>query len=125
MTKTTLKEKSMKRESLVIKEASNRQHQNQGRPNHTHNPPNNFPQHQTHQKGGCTRLFKEQMHIYVTFVQKGACICGFWPKTCMYTRLLAKNPCMYATVGQKPMYTEKTVVKSRPRVKPIKGSVNG
>ena len=59
MTKTTFKEKSMKRWSLVTKEASNKQHQTQGRPNHTHNPPSNFPQHQTHQKGGCTLLFKK------------------------------------------------------------------
>ena len=41
------------------------------------------------------------------------------------TRLLAKNPHVYMDFGQKPVYTEKTVVKSRPRVKPIKGSVNG
>ena len=94
MSKTTFKEKSMKKRSLVIKEASNRQHQIQGRNNHTHNPPKNFPQHQTHQKGGCTRLFKEQLRMYSTF-------------------------------GQKFTYTEKAVVKSRPRVKPIKGSVNG
>ena len=118
MTKTTFKEKSMKKQSLVIKEASNIQHQTQGRPN-------NFPQHQTYQKGGCTQLFKEQLHIYVNFCQKLACICGFWPKTCMYTRLLAKNPLMYVTFGQKPAYTKKEVAKSRPRVKPIKGSVNG
>ena len=91
----------MKRWSLVIKEASNRQHQTQGRPNHTHNPPKNFPQHQTHQKGGCTRLFKEQMRIDATFGQKVACIHGFCPKpTCIRdfwrkirvcTRLLDKN----------------------------------
>ena len=84
MTKTNFKEKSMKIRSLVTKEASNRQHQTQGRPNHTHNPPNNFPQHQTHQKGGCMRLFKEQMRIYATFGQKAACIHGFWPKTYIY-----------------------------------------
>ena len=30
---------------------------------------------------------------------------------------------MYTTFGQKPAYTEKTVVKSKPRVKLIKGSV--
>ena len=125
MTKTTFKEKSMKRRPLVIKEASNRQHQTQGRPNHTHNPPSNFPQHQTHQKGGCMRLFKEQLRIYATFGQKTACIRGFWPKTYVYTRLLAKNPRMYTYFGQKPAYTKKTVVKSMPRVKPIKGSVNG
>ena len=77
MTKTTFKEKSMKRWSLVIKEASNRQHQTQGRPNHTHNPPNNFPQHQTHQKGGSMRLFKEQLRMYVTFGQKSMYVCGF------------------------------------------------
>ena len=41
----------MKKQSLVTKEASNKQHQTQGRPNHTHNPPNNFPQHQTHHVG--------------------------------------------------------------------------
>ena len=115
----------MKKQSLVIKEVSNRQHQTQGRPNHTHNPPNNFPQHQTHQKGGCTWLFKEQLRIYMTFGQKSACIRGFWPKTCVYTWLLAKNPCMYATFGQKPKYTEKTLLKIKPRVKPIKGSVVG
>ena len=84
MTKTTFKEKSMKKRSLVTKEASNRQHQTQGRPNHTHNPPSNFPQHQTHQKGGCTRLFKEHLCIYVTFVQKLAYVRDFWPKTCVY-----------------------------------------
>ena len=84
MTKTTFKEKSMKIRSLVIKEASNRQHQNQGRPNHTHNPANNFPQHQNHQKGGCMRLFKAQLHIYVTFGQKDACIRVFWPKIYLF-----------------------------------------
>ena len=72
MTKTTFKEKSMKKWSLVTKEASNRQHQTQGRPNHTHNPPNNFPQHQTHQKGGCTQLYKEQLRMYTTLGQKPA-----------------------------------------------------
>ena len=115
----------MKKRSLVTKEASNRQLQTQGRPNHTHNPLSNFPQHQTHQKGGCTQLFKEQLHIYATFGQKPQCICGFWAKTYVYTQLLAKNPRMYATFGQKPVYIEKALVKSRPRVKPIKGSVNG
>ena len=52
----------------------------------------------------------------------------------MYMWILAKNLRVYATFGQKsvyvtfgqkPVYTKKTVVKSRPRVKPIKGSVNG
>ena len=125
MTKTTFKEKSMKKQSLVTKEASNRQPHTQRIPNHTHNPPNNFPQHQTNQKGGCMRLFKEQLRIYANFGQKDACIHGFWPKTCVYTRILAKNMRMYANFGQKPAYTEKTVVKIRPRVKPINGSVNG
>ena len=83
----------MKKWSLVTKEASNKQHHNPGRPNHTHNPPRNFPQHQNQPKGRM-RLFKEQF-------------------------------CMYATFGQKPTYTGKTVVKSRLRVKPINGSVNG
>ena len=115
----------MKKWSLVTKEASNRQHQTQGKPNHTHNPPNNFPQHQTHQKGGCTRLFKEQLRIYATFGQKPECIRGFWPKNYMYMKLLTKKTHMYLTFGQKPMYTEKAVVKSRPQVKQIKGSVNG
>ena len=45
--------------------------------------------------------------------------------SCVCTGLLAKNPPMYVTFGQKPMYTKKAVVKIRPRVKPIKGSVNG
>ena len=106
---------------MVMKEAINRQHQNPRRPNHTHNPPSNFPQHQTHQKGGCTRLFKEQLRMYMTFGQKDACICRFWPKTCMYTQLLAKNLGVYVTFGQKPAYIEKAVVKRRPRVKPIMG----
>ena len=125
MSKTTLKEKSMKKRSLVTKEASNRQHQTQGRPNHTQKPPNNFPQHQNHQKGGCMRLFKEQLRIYVTFGQNNACIHGFWQKTCMYMKILAKTLRVYATFGQKSVYTETAVVKGRPRVKPIKGSVNG
>ena len=51
MTRTTFKEKSMKKQSLVMKEAVNRHHQNPGRPSHTHNPPNNFPKHQTLPKG--------------------------------------------------------------------------
>ena len=51
MTETNFKEKSMKKQYLVTKEASNRPDQNPGRPNHTHNPPNNFPQHQTQPKG--------------------------------------------------------------------------
>ena len=59
MTRTNFKEKSMKKQSLVTKEAINRQHQYPRIPNHTHNPPNNFPQHQNHQKGGCMQLFKE------------------------------------------------------------------
>ena len=104
----------MKKRYLVTKEASNRQHWTQGRPNHTHNPPNNFPQHQTHQKGGCMRMYKEQLRMYANFGQKPECIRGFWPKTFVYTQLLAKNPCMYATFGQKPAYTEKEVVKGRP-----------
>ena len=70
-------------------------------------------------------MFKEHLRIYVTFGQKAACIRGFWPKTCVYTLLLAKNPYRYTTFGQKPAYTKKTVVKSRARVKQIKGSVNG
>ena len=74
----------MKKWSPVTKEASKRQHQNPRRPNHTQTPPNNFPQHQTHQKGGCTRLYKEQLRMYATFGQKPEFIHGFWPKTCMY-----------------------------------------
>ena len=70
------------------------------------------------------RLFKEQHRIYATFGQKPACICDFWPKTNVYTRLLAKNLRVYATFSQKPAYTEKKVVKSRKIVKPLKGTVN-
>ena len=87
MTNTTFKEKSMKKWSLVMKEVVNRQHQNAGRPSHTHNPPNNFPHQTQPKKGGCTRLYKEQQHMYATF-------------------------------SQKPVYTEKKVVKTRPRFKP-------
>ena len=46
--------------------------------------------------------------------QKGGC-----------TQLFEEKLRMYVTFGQKPMYTEKAVVKRKPRVKPIKGSVNG
>ena len=104
MTKTTFKEKSMKKRSLVTKEASNRQHQTQGRPNHTHNPPSNFPQHQTHQKGGCMRLYKEHLRIYVTFGQKSAYVRDFWPKIRIYREGSGKK---------------------QAKAKQIKGSVNG
>ena len=30
--------------------------------------------HQTHQKGGCTQLYKEQLRMYVTLGQKPAWI---------------------------------------------------
>ena len=36
--------------------------------------------------------------------------------SCVCMRLMATNPRMYATVVHKPTYTEKAVVKSRPRV---------
>ena len=91
MTKTTFKEKSMKKGSLVIKEVVNRQHRNPKRLNHTHNPPNNFPQHQTHQKGGCTRLYKEQLHMYGTYGQKSVYVCDFQPKTRIYREGSGKN----------------------------------
>ena len=67
----------------------------------------------------------KKLHVYGDFGQKPACIRDFWPKIRECTRLLAKNPRMYMTFGQKPAYTEKEVVKRRPRVKQIKGSVNG
>ena len=51
MTITNFKEKSMKKWSLVMKEVVNKQHQNPGRPSHTHNPPSNFPQHEAQPKG--------------------------------------------------------------------------
>ena len=104
MTKNTFKEKSMKNRSLVTKEASNRQHQTQGRPNHTHNPPNNLPQHQTHQKGGCTRLYKEQLRMYATFGKKSAYVRDFQPKNHVYREGSGKK---------------------QAKGKPIKGSVNG
>ena len=59
MTRTTFKEKSMKKLSLVTKEAVKRQHQYPGRPNHTHNPPNNFPHQTQPKKGGCMQLYTE------------------------------------------------------------------
>ena len=61
---------------------------------------------------------------YAAFGQKPACIRDFWPKTYLYTQLLAKNLRMYMNFIQKPTYTEKKVVKIRKRVKPPKGSVN-
>ena len=81
----------MKKWFMVMKEVVNRQHWYPRRLNHTHNPPSNFPQHQTHQKGGCMLLYKEQQCMYVTFGQKPECIHEFWPKIHIGTRLLAKN----------------------------------
>ena len=40
------------------------------------------------------RLFKEQLHMYVTFGQKATCIRRFWPK----------NLRVYTTFGQKSTY---------------------
>ena len=54
MNRNTFKEKTMQKWSLVTTKEVKRKHQNLGGPNHTHNPPSNFPQHQTHQKRGCT-----------------------------------------------------------------------
>ena len=54
MTRTTFREKSMKKWSLVTKGAFNRQHQYPGRPNNTHNPPINFPHKTQPKKGGST-----------------------------------------------------------------------
>ena len=125
MTKTTFKEKSMKRWSLVIKEASNRQTSDPGKTQPHSQPTQQLPITLNSPKGGCTWLFKKQLCIYATFGQKPTSIRGFWPKTYVYARLLAKNPRMYVNFGQKPMYIEKAVVKRRQRVKPIKGSVNG
>ena len=104
MTKTTFIEKSMKNRSLVTKEASNKQHQTQGRPNHTHNPPNNFPQHQTHQKGGCTRLYKEQLRMYATYGHKSVYVRDCSPQTRVYREGSGKK---------------------QDKGKTIKGSVNG
>ena len=64
----------MKKWSLVTKEVSIRQHQTQGRPNHTHNPPSNFPQHQTQPKG----------RMYATFGQKSVYVREFWTKIHLY-----------------------------------------
>ena len=50
-----------------MKEAANKQHQNPGRPSYTHNPPNNFPQHQTQSKG----------RMYMNFERKLAYVCEF------------------------------------------------
>ena len=84
MTRTTFKEKSMKKQSLDTKEVANRQHQYPGRPIHTHNPPSNFPHQNEQKKGGCTRLFKEHQRVYVTFGQKPSYVHDFQSKTCVY-----------------------------------------
>ena len=42
--------------------------------------------------------------MYATFGQNVACIHGFWPKTYVYTRILAKNLCVYVTFVQKSAY---------------------
>ena len=39
-----------------------------------------------------------------TFKEKSMYIHDFWPKSCMYTWILAKNLCVYATFGQKSTY---------------------
>ena len=84
----------MKNWSLVTKQAVNRQHQNPGRPKPTHNPPNNFPQHQNQPKG---RMYAS-IQITVEYER------DFKPKTYMYTWILAKNLRVYANFGQKPAY---------------------
>ena len=124
MTRTTFKEKSMKRWSLVIKEASNRQHRPKEDPTTLTSHPETSHNIKLTKREDVRDCLKNSC-IYATFGQKTACICRFWPKTCVYTRLLAKNPRMYATFGQKSVYIEKAVVKSSPRVKPINGSVIG
>ena len=89
MTRTTFKEKSMKKRSLVTKEVANRQHQYPRIPKHTQNPPkNNFP-HQTKPKG----------RMYVSVRRTIAYVRDFWPKTYMYTWILAKNLHVYTTFG--------------------------
>ena len=42
--------------------------------------------------------------MYATFGQKPACIRDFWPKTYVYTWILAKNLRVYMTFGQKSVY---------------------
>ena len=92
----------MKKRSLVTKEAVNRQHYYPGRPSHTHNPPNNFPQHQTQPKG----------RMYMIVQRIVAYVRDFLPKICMYTRLLAKILHVYVTFGQKPVYVHNFYPKS-------------
>ena len=74
LTRTTFKEKINKKRYVVITGAVNRQHWYPGRPNHTHNPPNNFPQHRNKPKG----------RMYVTVQRSVAYVHDFWPKTCIY-----------------------------------------
>ena len=74
MNRTTLKEKSMKKWSLVTKEAVTRQHQYPRRPNHTHNKPNNFHSSQSNSKQSHTQLFAENLGTYTGIKEKAACI---------------------------------------------------
>ena len=91
MTRTTFKEKSMKKGSMVTKEAVNRQHQYLGRPSHTHNPPNNFAHQKLNQKGGCTRLLKEQQHMYMPFQLKLVYVHDCSTKTRVYKENCGKK----------------------------------
>ena len=94
MTKTTFKERSMKKQSLVTKEASNRQHQAQGRPNTLTTHPetsHNIKLTKREDVHDClnnncvyTRLLAKNMYVYVYFGKKPACIRNFWQKTYVY-----------------------------------------
>ena len=124
MTKTNFKEKSMKKQSLVTKEASNRQHQTHGRPTTlTTHPATSHNIKLTKMEDGhdclknsCvyTQLLAKKLHVYADFGQKHACIGNFWPKIHVCTQLLAKNRVYREGSGKK-----------QAKAKPIKGSVNG
>ena len=104
MTKTTFKEKSMKKRSLVTKK---------------------HPTDNIRPKENPTTLTSHPTTSHNIKLTKREDVRDCLKNNCVCTRLSAKNLHMYMTFGQKPTYREKAVVKSRPSVKPIKGSVNG
>ena len=55
-------------------------------------------------KNSCvyTWLLAKKLHVYAVFCQKPTCICDFWPKIRVCTWLLAKNLSVYVDFGQKP-----------------------
>ena len=100
MTKTTFKEKSMKKQSLVTKEASNRQHQPKEDPTTLTTHPATSHNIKLTKREDVHDCLKNN-YVYRRLLAKNprgwAYVRDFWPKNCVY-RLI------YMTFGQNPVY---------------------